>query len=101
MSTVEERVAAGAAWLDANEPGWERRIDLATLEVADGCRCVLAQIMPEHRFYRILARLGLPGSRAIAYGFATDRGDWEALDETWVALIKERFDTGTLSDGGS
>ena len=43
MSTIAERVAAGAAWLDENRPGWVERIDLQTLNLGDPCRCVLGQ----------------------------------------------------------
>lgn len=35
--SVEARVARGAAWLDENKPGWERRIDVGKLNMLD-CR---------------------------------------------------------------
>jgi hypothetical protein len=44
VSTVAERVAAGAAWLDEREPGWEGRIDLDALSLGDSCKCVLGQL---------------------------------------------------------
>jgi len=43
MTTIQARVQAGAAWLDENRPGWIDRIDLATLDLGDPCRCVLGQ----------------------------------------------------------
>lgn len=33
-------------------------------------------------------------------GFTTTRPDWRAMDEAWTALVKDRHDNGTLSDGG-
>lgn len=44
MSTIAERVAAGAAWLDEHEPGWVGRIDLDVLDVADDERCIAGQL---------------------------------------------------------
>jgi hypothetical protein len=43
MTTIAERVAAGAEWLDEHRPGWVWRIDLDTLDLGDPCRCVLGQ----------------------------------------------------------
>jgi hypothetical protein len=43
MTTIDDRVAAGSAWLDANRPGWWQRINLDTLDLGDPCRCVLGQ----------------------------------------------------------
>lgn len=114
-------VAAGAAWLDENEPGWEGRIDLADLDLANSCRCVLGQVMPEGDYLDALARLfrlswgdegtaGRADAWAVVRGFNAplrtlgigryDPNRWEAyavLDELWIALVKERHDSGTLS----
>lgn len=51
MSTVAERVAAGAAFLDEHDPDWwradvERAIDLGTLDLSDSASCVLGQRCP-------------------------------------------------------
>lgn len=40
----DARIAAGMAVLDEHMPGWERRIDLETLEMASTCRCVVGQL---------------------------------------------------------
>lgn len=39
-----ERVARGAAWLDANVPGWETRIDLYEFDISSACKCVFGQV---------------------------------------------------------
>jgi hypothetical protein len=44
VSTIAERVAAGAAWLDEHEPGWVDRIDTDRLDLSSRCRCVLGQL---------------------------------------------------------
>jgi hypothetical protein len=43
-ATVTERVAAGAAFLDQTEPGWDARIDLDRLDIGSDCGCVLGQL---------------------------------------------------------
>lgn len=40
----EAQVAKGAAELDRILSGWERKIDLAKLELSSKCRCVLGQL---------------------------------------------------------
>lgn len=51
MTTIAERVAAGAAFLDEHDPGWwrpdvDRAIDLGTLDFTHGDHCVLGQRNP-------------------------------------------------------
>lgn len=51
MTSVTDRVAAGAAYLDEHDPGWwradvERAIDLDTLDLFHGDRCILGQRCP-------------------------------------------------------
>lgn len=43
MTTIAERVAAGAAWLDEHRPGWVDRIDLETLDLGDCANCIVGQ----------------------------------------------------------
>lgn len=45
--TARERVDAGALVLDRVDPGWEDTIDLDTLDIRSGCRCVLAQVVAD------------------------------------------------------
>ena len=101
-------VARGAAWLDQEFPGWERQIDLSILDICDPSACVCGQVVPQEMVdayaltqgappayftgYSIVAHEETPTS---AYGFAGG----EHTDH-WVALIKERFDSGLLSDDG-
>jgi len=49
LEAARERVARGAATLDASDPGWPSRINPATLELSDGAHCVLGQLHGEFR----------------------------------------------------
>lgn len=126
--TVEARVTNGAEYLDSVWPDWWRQIDLGLLDLSDGCRCILGQIVAP-----LCTALGWSGvvdefvgfSTAISAiarrkardldevlryygGWAADHGFlagamddnidgvssmYRALDEAWIALIKERFET--------
>jgi hypothetical protein len=44
VSTVAERVAAGAAFLDEQEPGWDKRVDPNQLDIGASCKCPLGQL---------------------------------------------------------
>jgi len=60
MSTIAERVAAGAAFLDEHDPDWwradvERAIDLDKLSLSDPSRCVLGQRCPTESLNRFLS----------------------------------------------
>ena len=84
-----KRVAAGAAWLDETEPGWERRVDTSLLDIQDPGQCICGQVLKggwsdtDNKDAEWLAL------RGFLYGEDTDQ---------WIALIKERFDSGILSD---
>lgn len=106
MSTLAERVAAGATWLDEHVPGWEHRIDLAKLNLK---RHVSVCARPGIRGARSssVGRWGHPlrtvvqrSRRLLDYGFSLtspSAAAWHDLQGEWVALIKARFDSGTLS----
>lgn len=113
-------VERGMAWLDANRPGWERRINLARLDLNSPCNCLLGQeydLEAKEAFrvgredrngYRICNGydigfdlllkqngiddyfLGIPVAHSL--GFATRHdADYPALTETWRKAIKERL----------
>lgn len=67
VSTVAERVAAGAAWLDENRPRWEDYIDLERLMLDDEEDCILGQLYGG--FNEAPDELVTPGWRATHLGF--------------------------------
>lgn len=105
--SIEDRVAAGAEWLDANRPGWESLVRLDELELADCRLCVLGQVFG-HFFEAPLSakyydldpdKTWVPSNYAAnERGFNSDAdADFPALDDAWTELITARRQ---VPDGG-
>jgi hypothetical protein len=105
MTTVAERVAAGAAWLDQREPGWHDRINLSRLRMQSGCCCILGQLRSDlsGNWSQLLAAFGLElafdgtgGDPEVDLGF--DRvpfsgepdTEWADLEAEWRRVIGQR-----------
>lgn len=81
MSEIDyaARVAKGAALLDEKRPGWERLIDLGTLDIESYRSCVTAQLSGERDFKVGRDQLGLTeggDGTYISHGFNAE-GDCE------------------------
>ncbi len=108
--SYEEEVAAGAAWLDANRPGWVDGVDLETLDMNDCARCVLGQTFPPDiatgfgydSGLRQLTRTEDGGVRPRDFGFAVGPvafvGDWYDLRDAWVDVITARRADAAMAD---
>lgn len=113
--TIHTRVTRGAEFLDRVKPGWERLVDLAALDLSDGCRCVLGHVFAgEAGVFNLFMAGGeywwdgyslgstlLPDLMfpSALLGFNSDKSaEFPALDEAWISLLKSRFDSGSLSD---
>lgn len=97
---VLARVKRGLAWLEETHgPGWEDKIDLATLDLGDGSRCLLGQVYAGsceegENGYSVACR-----SQLSEYGDRESRGftchDWEengpALQEAWEFVLRPRI----------
>lgn len=105
-ATIEERVAKGAALMDAKVPGWEKRIDANRLDMASCVDCVLGQAfcLPKNDwtiFQDAATSLGLDTYRYedVSHGFNVDQtnGDYkyEALRTAWLAEITRRLNVNT------
>lgn len=84
MSDIDyaARVAKGVALLDEKRPGWEREIDLETLNIQNGHCCVTAQLSGESRWYAGMDQLGLTEGNDgtyVAHGFNAE--DPHAMDD--------------------
>lgn len=95
LSTVADRVAAGAAWLDDHQPGWVDRIDAAQLDLEDCKECVLGQLFGDfavavrHQFGNddeMVSRLGFEIPVSVM-GRGDVSGRYAELTETWRELI--------------
>jgi hypothetical protein len=93
VSSIAERVAAGAAFLDEHEPGWAARIDLDRLALEDCQDCVLGQILGS--FDDGLLDLNLEDPGAIELGFMEPGlflidTNYPDLTAEWKRVITER-----------
>ena len=88
MSTIEERVARGAAWLDSELPGWVAEIDLNRLVLSSPCRCICGQLYGEYA-----DRPDAIWHTDAEHGFnvfSDDPSEWGALEDEWRRVITER-----------
>jgi len=98
-----ERVALGAAWLDAAYPGWRDRVDVDRLTLKDSCDCVLGQTLqadgPDEFYFAVVVHAdawsweAYPGERwAIAHGFdsgwGVTPGGNRALEAEWLDELR-------------
>ena len=100
--TAAERVARGAQLLDRERPGWAYKIDLARLDLADDCHCVIGQLWggkaADYPWSAGTSALGLDKVRQQAHGFETDPGlayegrmaAYAELTALWIAEIRRR-----------
>lgn len=90
----EDRVAAGAAWLDEKYPGWEDKIDLGLLNIARADTCVLGQLGLGDQYFNLAGRTNT--AFLIEHGFDRVFGEPDLnrkLDEltyAWRLLIRGR-----------
>lgn len=112
---VEERVQVGAAYLDAEFPGWEAYIDREALHMDDSRRCVLGQLATKMPAFAEMPQSGSsPYLDVIRWlvpaTAATDRDTWghvrgfvddedggvtvgvtyAGLQAAWLKLLEER-----------
>lgn len=106
------RIAKGAALLDEKRPGWERLLDLDTLDIRSGDHCVTAQLSGVHSWWRGMEMLDLTeedDGTYISHGFNAeerhingvrvadeyDQGAvYDTLNTLWKALITTRLAAG-------
>lgn len=113
---AHDYAARGAAWLDRKCPGWEDRISLDVLNLADADMCVLGQtatciLGPEayrrdeegelYGYWRVhrAERWTVRGDEQVCLGFDVPHGGtfaegdtrYEMLTIAWRQLIRERL----------
>ena len=104
-ANLVERVALGAAWLDADHPGWRDCVDADRLTLEDSCDCVLGQTLraddPDEFYFAVAVAVhadgsgfeAYPGERwAIAHGFDSGwgitPGGNRALRAEWLRQLQ-------------
>ena len=95
MSSITQRVATGAAQLDVMVPNWETKINLETLVISDGSRCILAQLFGHYGQGK--RELRINGYEAGQLGFNAmgsfiDVFQYRKLTKEWKRIIQARLD---------
>ena len=101
MSSLRDRAAAGAAFLDRAEPDWFKRVNPETLDLAHGNLCVLGQLYGTYRQgigrHNALfqnteksQKLGFVGNCNPDSYFGRLRGGWNRLTRAWKNEIEKR-----------
>lgn len=88
MQSVEERVRAGARFLDQEDPDWGMKVDPSRLFMESNFRCVLGQVFGSYGMG--LVRFDLTEMQAAELGFtALTRTDFPLLAEALKKLLQE------------
>lgn len=100
--TIPQRVAAGAAWLDQNRPGWwqnrpgwPQNIYLDQLDMSLDCGCVLGQLVGPYEW--AIKVLDVPDPDALGFHIPWDPSwpgryfaEYDALTAEWRKVIEAR-----------
>lgn len=91
--SIAERVANGVEWLDENMPLWANIVHTESLDLQDGCNCVLGQLFgayyeaPDEACWDHDTNAYVGDVR----GFnGDDSGDYRSLTDEWRRVITER-----------
>jgi hypothetical protein len=95
LVTIADRVATGAALLDAARPGWRDEVDPEELDITDTVRCVLGQLYGDDNTFGYavgLSTLGVSDSERAGFACShTGRGcDGPELTAEWRRTITGR-----------
>jgi hypothetical protein len=91
----ERRPELGAITLDRLIPGWYWQVNIVTLEMRCGDRCILGQLYGSFLRGAYQIHLRWPREKALlTLGFSlpydVPDGEWDLLRAAWVALILAR-----------
>ena len=109
MTSIQRRVARGAAKLDQVMPGWERKIDTSTLMMSDSYCCIVGQLCGNF-FHNVTALLygfrGFPNNGYVGWEYGVqispeDREIYKStsstspaytlLEKAWIEEIEMRL----------
>ena len=95
MTTIRERIEAGAAWLDGEKPGWRDGIDKARLDLDYGNSCPLGQTFQGsstgwiNGYRAVVYGLHLGEDWAYEHGFLPDDDEEGMLTQAWRDYLAE------------
>ena len=98
----EECVARGVEYLDKNHPGWWLKIDLNKLDMGVCEKCIIGQAVCDFADWQVITFDEMNSNHAIELGFNAPwmlgiGRNYKALDELWTEVVKEKFNSGSLS----
>lgn len=89
-----DRVRAGALVLDEMEPGWERLIDQARLDMANDYTCILGQVYGSYEMAPDMGEpmedLGFYLAGSLTWQSEQEDERWNRLTELWSDEIRNR-----------
>ena len=98
-AVLRKRVERGATLLDAEQPGWCKRIDLVTLDMGDTEQCVLGQMYGHYSDGVDALGLGLSeyagvytdaAEHGFDHAYFPDDGEHDRLLPLWREAIEAR-----------
>jgi hypothetical protein len=92
-NVMAERVAVGAALLDAELPGWAERIELGLLDLGSPRCCVLGQLYGTYSVGLAEVGFGWLGDHSREYGFTaypTEGDTFAGLTAAWRGEVAAR-----------
>lgn len=92
LEKLQKAVVNGAAYLDANHPGWHNCIDTGNLNLASGSFCVLGQMFVQYdNFFDQLEPVNINRYNADEYGFMVKEPSYyPTLTQLWLVEIMAR-----------
>lgn len=91
-STYRSRVAAGMRLLDKRMPGWEKKINLQTLDIRSYRNCIIAQIFGDYVPEKLFGKDNI--KQRISHGTtwgSNDNIDLAKLTAVWKRAIAKRL----------
>jgi hypothetical protein len=99
MTRYEERAARGAAFMDAHYPGWEKDVNLKTLNIGSNEFCILGQRYQDYDVGTVRLGIGDDMDAQYALGFMATpgegRGQYPQLTKAWRREIMRRLRRST------
>lgn len=96
MKNYAWRVYKGMQWLDKDRPGWEKKINLRTLNLKDQRTCVLGQLYGQARWRIPLAPYGFDAYADLVDGVRPTHDEMSMelwyLTTEWKRQIKLRLE---------
>lgn len=93
IKSLEKKVDAGIKFLDKNEKGWIKKIDLRVLDLSSPAVCVLGQLF--NYYFEGLSKKKLTEKESVKYGFNLPAGKkydyYDVLTHIWFYKLSKKI----------